>query len=74
MPDRDGSTVGGQLVVGNDEAAQLVRQFTQYAESLGAEGLVHLPDVDLLGRQTRSLDRQRDGPGRGQSHEQRIEP
>jgi hypothetical protein len=74
VTDGDGSPVGGQLVVGNDEPAQLIWQFTQHAERLGTERLVDFPDVNLLGRQPGALDGQRDRPRRRQSHEQWVDP
>ena len=55
------------------ETVQLVWQFPQHAQRLGAERLVYLPHVDLLGLESRPADRGRDRPCRGHAHDERVD-
>src|SRR6516165_8631505 len=50
MPDGHRPAVGCELVIGNDEAAELIWKFPKHAESLCAERFVDFPHVDLLRR------------------------
>src|ERR1700730_7505373 len=58
MPDGHRAAVRGELLVGNRETTELIRQLAKHAKRLRTECLVHFPYVDLLGGQPGTLDRQ----------------
>lgn len=67
------AAVGTELVVGDSKPAQLIGQFAQHPQRLGAEGFVDLPDVNLVGLESGAFERQGNCPRRRQSHDHGIE-